>query len=320
VPTAAGEEHANLTLPNGDRLRIVTPPAIKTSDLNLPKPVGQTVDTYGNIKQILYRHSELPPEVQGVRLARLPKGGTAWINESAVLDDPQALRYSLRDLVPIVWWGDMRLMPDQSIIAGMYPGHFLRPDGTTDGKSHVFFYRSQDMGKTWKVQGRILYGPDPGADPKGKERMGFTEPAYEVLEDGSFICVMRTTDGLGSGPMYSSRSIDQGRTWSQPMAFAPSGVLPKLLRLENNTLVLSSGRPGVQLRFAGDREGKSWSGPLEMLSYSSEPSAVSCGYTDLLATGPGSFLIIYSDFRFLNAQNEVRKAIKVREVRVGPGS
>ena len=307
-----------LLLPNGDRLQVVTPKAIKTSELRLPKPVEAANENYSNVKQPLYRHSELPPAVQGICQSRLAKGSTRWVSERAALDDPQALRYSLIDLFPIIWWGDMHLASDGSVIAGIYPGFRLRDDGTADPKGGVFFYRSTDAGHSWKIQGRIPYQPDLAADPKGAERMGFTEPAYEILADGTFLCVLRTTDGLGIGPMYASRSSDLGKTWSKSEVIAPFGVLPKFLKLENGVVVLSSGRPGVQLRFTTD--GKVWSEPFEMLPHEGEkePDQISCGYTSLLATGPDRFLIIYSDFRHLNEQKEPRKAIKVREVIVIP--
>jgi len=72
----------------------------------------------------------------------------------------------------------------------------------------------------------------------------------------------------------------------------------------------------VQLRFSTDGKGEKWTDPFEMLPYDVENKrdAVSCGYTDLVATGPNSFLIIYSDFKFINDKGEIRKAIKVREV------
>ena len=312
------KEISGFLLPNGDRLQVVTPKAIKTSELRLPSPVGAATENYSKVKQPLYRHSELPPEVQGVCLSRLAKGSTRWVSERAALDDPQALRYSLIDLFPIIWWGDMHLAGDGSVIAGIYPGFRLRDDGTADPKDGVFFYRSTDAGRSWKIQGRIPYQPDLAADPKGAERMGFTEPAYEILSDGTFLCVLRTTDGLGIGPMYASHSSDLGRTWSKPELIAPFGVLPKLLKLENGVVVLSSGRPGVQLRFTTD--GKVWSEASEMLPYGSEKEKdqISCGYTSLLAIGPDRFLIIYSDFRHQNEQKELRKAIKVREVIVSP--
>ena len=149
--------------------------------------------------------------MQGVCLSRLPKGQTHWVSERAALDDPLALRYSLHGLFPIVWWGDLRLAADGSVVAGIYPGLRLRDNGSPDPKGGVFFYRSADAGHSWKIQGRIPYQPDPGADPGGRERDGFTEPAFEILADGSFLCVART-----DGPMYASHSQDQGRTWSRP--------------------------------------------------------------------------------------------------------
>jgi hypothetical protein len=307
-------------LPNGDRVQVVTPKAIKTSELRLPSPVGAANETYSKEKQPLYRHSELPPEVQGVCLSRLAKGSTRWVSERAALDDPLALRYSLVDLFPIIWWGDLHIASDGSVIAGIYPGYRLRDDGTADPKEGVFFYRSTDAGHSWQIQGRIPYQPDLAADPKGAERSGFTEPAFEILADGGFLCVARTTDGLGNGPMYSSRSHDAGRTWSPPEVMARFGVLPRLLHLTNGIVALSSGRPGVQLRFCADRRGKTWTQPIELLSYPDEKEAVSCGYTSLLATGPDRFLIIYSDFKYKNAAGEIRKAIKVREVIVRPDS
>jgi hypothetical protein len=314
TPLTGAKGVSGFLLPNGDRLQVVTPKAIKTSELRLPAPVGAANENYSKVKQPLYRHSELPPEVQGVCLSRLAKGSTGWVSERAALDDPQALRYSLIDLFPIVWWGDLHIASDRSVIAGIYPGYRLRDDGTVDPKDGVFFYRSTDAGHSWQSQGRIPYQPDLAADSKAAERMGFTEPAFEILANGNFLCIARTTDGLGNGPMYSSRSQDEGRTWSTPEVMAPFGVLPRLLRLTNGIVALSSGRPGVQLRFCADGRGKTWTKPIELLPYNDETTAVSCGYTSLLATGPDRFLIIYSDFKYQNAAGEIRKAIKVREV------
>jgi len=318
--TSSGGERGvtGLLLPNGDRIRVLTPKAIKTTELRLPEPAGEAGDTYSKAKQTLYRLSELPPEVQGVCLSRIANGQTKAVPERAVLDDPQALRYSLQGLFPIVWWGDLRVARDGSVVAGIYPGFLLREDDTVDPKCGVFFYHSIDAGRSWTIQGRIPYQPDLAADPRGAERMGFTEPAFEVLADGTFYCVARTTDGIGNGPMYASRSRDMGRTWSRPEVIAPSGVLPHLLRLGNGVLVLSSGRPGVQLRFCADGRGERWTGPVELLPYAHEKDQVSCGYTSLLATGPDRFLIIYSDFKHPTPGGELRKAIKVREVTVTP--
>lgn len=305
-----------LLLPSGDRIAIATPEAIKTEDLRLPKPVGEGSENYSKAQRLFYRHSELPPIRQGVFIKRLPRGASQWVTEHAELRDPIALRYSLSGLFPIVWWGDLRVAPDKSVIAGIYPGFQLKEDGTADPRMGVFFYRSTDEGRSWTILGRITYQADLKADPRGEERGGFTEPAFDILNDQTFLCVMRTSDGVGLGPMYASRSKDLGVSWTKPVPITRTGVLPQLLKLDNGVIVLSAGRPGVQLRFS-DKNGECWTEAFEMLPYEKETEQVSCGYTNLIATGPDRFLLVYSDFRHPVGGGEVRKAINVREVIVG---
>jgi hypothetical protein len=309
---------SGLLLPNGDRIAVTTPKSRKVSELKLPEPVGVVVSTYGKAEKPMYRLAELPADLQVVHIKRLPKGRKASVAEQSRLDDPQALRYSTQGVFPIVWWGDLRVSPDGSILAGIYPGYRLRDDGTMDPKDNVFFYRSTDNGHTWQIQGRILYQPDLATDPKGDDRIGFTEPTFDILPGGVCLCVMRTTDGVGIGPMYASRSTDLGKTWTRPKVIARSGVLPRLLRLANGVIVLSSGRPGVQVRFCTDVKGKVWTDAFEMLARQGDADTVSCGYTALLATGPDRFLLAYSDFRHTNEAGQQRKAIKVREIIVSP--
>lgn len=312
------ETIGGLLLPNGDRIAIVTPKPLQPGEIALPETVGSGLDNYSKKPYVFYRLHDLPEIGQGVHLSRLKKGETEWKLEKAALYDPQAIRYTYKGLFPVVWWGDMHIAADGSIIAGIYPGFYLSEGGKPDPKSGVFFYRSTDNGHSWKIQGRIPYRADLKLDPKGNDRMGFTEPAYEILPDGTFLCVNRTSDGFGLGPMYSNYSTDLGATWTKPEVFAPSGVLPKLLQLKNGVTVLASGRPGVQLRFS--KNGKVWTDPFEMLPFADveNKDQVSCGYTQLLATGEDRFLIIYSDFKYLNEAKELRKAIKVREVIVTP--
>lgn len=37
-----------------------------------------------------------------------------------------------------------------------------------------------------------------------------------LLADGSVLCLLRTADGNGIGPLYFCRSTDGGATWSRP--------------------------------------------------------------------------------------------------------
>ena len=299
----------------GEYITYTSPAPLKVSDLQLPAPVGSNLEASGRLFTY-YQMAELPAALQGAYVVRTKDGRSTTIHAS--LDDPGAVRYSNNDLFPVTWWGDMRLLPDNSIVAGMYAMFYERPNGGVY-PSGVSFYRSTDYGMSWKIQGKIPYSYDPLVDPNGHRRLafGYTEPAFEVLSDGTFLCVMRTDDAYGRGPMYLSRSSDQGVTWSQPQAFTPAGVLPKLLQLENGVLVLASGRPGVQIRFSLDGKGEKWTDPFEMVPFNdANDVAASCGYTQLLATGPDSFLVIYSDFRYLNQNKEERKAIKIREIKI----
>ncbi|QKJ32624.1 exo-alpha-sialidase [Mucilaginibacter mali] len=314
------ETTGDVLLPNGDRLEIATPKPIDTKNLKMPKPVLTSAqgNTYTKETSSYYRLNDLPADCQAVYLKRLKKGETEWKDEKATLADPNAARHTTAGLLPVIWWGDMHVAADGSLIAGVYPGTLVNDEGKLVPKSNVFFYRSTDNGHSWNIQGRLMYQADILADAKGNKRMGFTEPAFEILPDGTFICVSRTTDGNGNGPMYAAYSKDWGKTWTTPKAFSANGVLPQLLQLKNGILVLSSGRPGVQLRFAAD--GKTWSDAFEMLPYATEKDQVSCGYTGLIAINSDTFLVVYSDFNFKNASDEVRKAIKIRQITIDPAS
>jgi hypothetical protein len=98
---------------------------------------------------------------------------------------------------------------------------------------------------------------------------------------------------------------------------APNGVLPRLLRLGNGMLVLSSGRPGVQLRVSMSGLGDDWSEPLDLLPPTSDKLDVdSCGYTGLVALDRDAFLIVYSWFQKPDADGLPRKAILSRRIRL----
>jgi len=306
-----------LRLKNDDLLSIYRPKALKVSELNLPAPIDSAEIKKGSFFKF-FRLNELPDQLKGVYFYRLPNGSSKWVYEHAILEDVKAVRYAVNDFFPVMWFGDMRATNDGNIYAGIYPGFYEEANGKVKA-SGILFYCSKDKGKSWKIQGRIPYEPDLKLDINGYKRkvLGFTEPAFEVLKDGSFICIMRTSDGItGFTPMYRARSTDKGVTWSKPVAFTKAGVLPRILQLENGVTVLAAGRPGVQLRFSVDEKGERWTDPVEMLPYDAAniKDAVSCGYPELVATGSNSFLLIYSDFKHKNEKGEIRKAIKVREI------
>lgn len=311
IPPVGG----GLILPNGNQIRKYEPQALPFDSLQLPPPV---VKGTGKRHIAVYRLSQLPEELQGVYLQRLSENGTKWITEHDVLNDPEAGRYSKGNLFPVIWRGEMHLMPDESIITAFYPSFWINNNKVK--RSGISFYCSTDQGRTWNVQGRIPYSPDSIdlTDNKSMNCYGFLEPASTVLSNGIFLCVMRTMLTMNPDPMYISYSKDKGRTWSAPRLFTPNGVSPQLLQLDNGVTVLASGRPGVQLRFSQAEKGEEWTEPFELLQYKNVKNAITSGYTRLLSTGKNSFLIIYDDFEYRNSENEIRKAIKVRRVEITP--
>jgi hypothetical protein len=309
----ATEPTAGLLLPNGDRIRAgnaeVTPPSIPVHALSLPTPVGTVIGTYGQLPYTFYRHSELSAALQGVPLFRLARGASAWAVERARLQDPGFQRYTIQEVFPIVWWGDLLLAADGSILAIVYPRSI---------NGDVACHRSTDFGRSWHLQGHIPYAPDLRADPLALRRShGFAEPGSALLGDGSLLVMLRTTDGLGVGPLYASRSNDDGKTWSAPAVVHSSGVMPRLLQLGNGVLVLTYGRPGVDLRFSFDGTGTVWSEPLPLVPLSSSDiQADTCGYTSLLPLTANSFLVAYSWFKRPGRDGQPHKAVLVRRVTV----
>ena len=98
---------------------------------------------------------------------------------------------------------------------------------------------------------------------------------------------------------------------------AKNGVMPRLLRLGNGMLLLSSGRPGVQLRISKSGLGDDWSEPVDVLPPTSDKLDVdSCGYTGLVALDRDTCLIVYSWFQKPDADGRPHKAVLARRIRL----
>ncbi len=299
----------NVRMSDGRVLQIKTP---KSKDISIYKNFPKPVLKEGNTSY--YIESQLPEDLRGAYLQyENPDNSVDYFQ--AKLNDPELLRTAEGGLMPVVWWGNIAQLFDGSLVAGVYPTHYIDNKGNIS-KGNVSFYRSLNLGKTWDYVGRISFVADGIADKRSSDN-AYEEPAFEVLTDGTFLCVMRTGS---TSPMYQSFSKDKGRTWSRPEPIAPNGVSPMLMRLGNGVLVLESGRPGVQLRFSLDGTGKDWTDPIDMVPFINEDGSytrdVSCGYVSMIETGKDSFYMVYSDFTTKNTIGEVRKSIIGRKVTV----
>ena len=303
----------NAVLRNGDYITVDYPAAKDITKYNsFPKPI----EKFSNYS--FYKTSQLPDDLQGAYLVFLEHNTKQGKAIHAHIDDPGLVRYAIDNLMPINWWGNIKELKDGSLMAGVYPCQYINskekvlPGG-------ISFYRTTDCGENWRLQGHIPYVVNKSIGPKEEAFVldGFTEPAFEVMPDGTFVCVMRTG---GNTPMYSSLSKDQGKTWTTPQAIAPNGVFPQLMLLDNGVLVLASGRPGLQLRFCLDGTGENWTDPIDMMNFMGDNGApdiyASCGYAALMPINRNTFFLVYSDFHTKNLQGEDRKSIKLRKITV----
>ena len=300
-------------LRNGDILQVYTPEAEEIANYaDFPAPVnGTTVNGYN-----FYDETSLPETLRGVWFDLWSHRTKEVQRFHATLDDPGLLRYSLDGFMPIVWWGHVREKQDGTLVTGV-EGCYYTGDNGMVMRSSVAFYESKDVGRSWTGLGKIHYRDAEHDSYAFDGSDGFTEPAFEILDDGTYLCVMRSGS---ASPMYKAFSYDNGIHWTVPEAFTPNGVRPNMLVLDNGVLVLASGRPGIQLRFCLDGCGEVWTSSMEMMPYMDKNGRYSlwttCGYTSLLKTGSDSFMIVYSDFATTNDKGESRKSILMRKVKV----
>ncbi len=341
TPKVGHDAEDGLLLPNGDRLQPMVRPARRAEEFDLPDSVCNYVCSWGYPRSF-YRAEDLPPELNEWRFRRLAAGNRAWVEEVALMRIPDELRFvaqeDARGATPGVTgieqvrrgalptpflWGKMRVAPDGSLWAVTYDARMQ--NGMP--RYAPLFLCSLDQGHTWDTLGEILYAGDPDADPFAEKREGFTEPDYNFRPDGSVICLMRTSDGNGHGPLYLARSTDGARTWSKPVAFDlafDGGKMPQLLTLDNGITLASygqSGGPGyIAVRATTDPAGLDWQPPVHAHFSPLAPGGWnSCGHTEMVALGPNRALLVYSDFNCRDAEGRPRKTILVRVIEMSIG-
>ena len=343
-PQVGHEAEDGLLLPNGDRLQPVQRPARRAEEFDLPKSVCDYVCSF-QFPRSLYRAGDLPAELNEWRFRRLSAGKSEWVEEVADMRIPHQLRFVIQEdahgatpgvggigqvrrgplPTPFLNFclGKMRVAPDGSLWAITYAWRLQagRPQYAP------LFLRSLDQGHTWDLLGEIPYAGDPDADPLADKREGFWESDYNFRPNGSVICLMRTSDGFGHGPLYLARSVDEARTWSRPVAFDRAfdgGKMPQLLTLDNGVTLAAygqSGGPGYfAVRATTDPAGLDWQAPVYTPVSPPAPGAWdTCGHTEMVTLDQRRALIVYSDFNYPDAEGRARKTILVRVIETDIG-
>ena len=165
------------------------------------------------------------------------------------------------------------------------------------GKYDFYLYRtwavvSHDKGKTWEYVGTIADCQTyPIADVNAE---GYCEADIEETSPGHLVCVLRTQGHEVFSPMYVCHSDDFGKTWTKPEIFCDWGVLPKLLKMKDGTLVCCSGHWHTMLIFSDD-DGKTWSEPFIVEPCDGLWDKSATGYNSFYESRPGELTVIYAD-------------------------
>lgn len=266
----------------------------------------------------LYRKDNLNFRHKGFYVRRKNySNGKEYFQLSPIANDSLILGHSFKGVLPVQAWGPVKELRNGELISVQYPVFQLKDDESIE-LSGIGIYKSYNYGDSWRLVSVIPYSSVNAdysiSDFENRNGFGLSEPAIEVLDNGSILCVIRSSSEIAQDYMYSSISKDGGNSWSTPKAISKNGVSPQLLKLDNGVIVLSSGRPGVQIRFMDNSQEQIWTDAFEMLRFEGLEGQVSCGYTGLLSLDNNRFIIVYSDFRSRDKNNIPRKAIMVREV------
>lgn len=328
---------AGAKLPNGDIFYFREHTVLQKDTLPElpPLPNGRSLLTAG---MAVYTADELAP-VLGDRVAKEFKAYRIKSGTDEVIEE----------ICPVIWENMPVVLHHDGFLIRVFPhpGLCMKVDGDgtlwmpvdapaidSDGKllslrRCTAILRSTDMGHTWEYVSHILYEEEFNP-PTAIDVEGFMECSVEFLRDGTCVAFLRSGslspfvigDEKHPAPiMMQTRSHDKCKTWEKPEYFYDYGVLPVTRTLDDGTILLSSGRPGVYLRVSEDENAKQWSEICHVIKVPDDDVYAkyyeySCCNTGLAVTGKNTAMIAYSDFT-LNAPDGKRaKSIVVRKITI----
>lgn len=165
------------------------------------------------------------------------------------------------------------------------------------GEYKFYLYRtwamvSHDKGKTFEF---VCTVADCQTYPiKDINAEGYCESDIEEIEEGHLVCILRTGGHEVYSPLYCAHSYDYGKTWEAPYEICDWGVLPRLMKMKDGTLVIASGHIHTMFLFSED-DGKTWSEPFIVEFCDGKWGDSPSGYTSLFETEPGVLTIVFDD-------------------------
>jgi len=300
---AESSDFCGLELESGAIIRYHIKPPLPEEEAVLPEKIGSVIN-YG-LELKLYDMATVDAQYRKWYLDRYnPLTETISTEEIEVSIPDGAVWVAEGVLPPNILWSFQHGF-NQTIWAPIYR------IGNRLDYFDALFLRSDDEGRSFETVGRVLYEPPYPGDPNSSERIGFTEPSIQFLDERNGFSILRVTDGIGIGPAYISYTKDGGESWSRPGYFDDCGVCPRSVLLENGVALAGYGRPGLYIRPYLD--GK-WFDRVTVV----DPAACqteTCSYCAMEPIGPDTALIVYSGFQYPDENGVRRKTILCRKVR-----
>ena len=324
------ENKANI-LPNGDRFEFKAYPVIKDFEkfphLSNERKCGEInyAFTIDEVKDILGEKI-----AKTFRALRTKKGETT----------PQIEECNVNwDNMPTTFYNDaepffVRLFPastrtikvdkNNTLWTTVYTYGFDENKKLLSRRVCLHILKSDDFGHNWDYVSTIPY--DEKFSPEGGIGVeGFNETTIEFLADGSMLTIFRSGSldfrfkDYEIPKLYYAKSFDEGKTWTEPAVFYDYGVCPASSRINDTTLVMASGRPGVYIRFCTDPKGEKWDDVIELLHVPEEDFYTayyeySCSNVDILVYDEKTLFATYSDFTHNTPEGERAKSIVVQKI------
>ena len=348
-------------LPNGDRIYFPTEGGVDLSAYRFPDyaeltpgydfgrqacapdmPIQDGVSAWWNGTVIrAYRAERLPGALSEKKwtMLRIPAGEVKPVTEHVPVDWPYLTRVVIdsggkREMKPINPRGRIRLAPDGSAWVSGFSGegHLDPKNGWYSPYYSAELFRSDDNGHSFIRCAHMEYPADGTEYPY--QSGGFSDNDFEFMDDGSMLWFFRSawmgSTGYEWAPMYWSRSLDGGVTWTRPEVFASTGVFPRLCKLDCGVTLLCYARPGHFIRACRSDDPLHWTEPLEVMTAGDRSALANhrvtvpkfhewdgaCGNPQLVALNDHEALILYGDFYYPDEAGVRRKSILSRKITV----